>query len=42
VGGTADIVAKDQKKRYVLIDLKTSKAVYREHKIQVAVLRGYG
>lgn len=36
VGGTADIVARDKNGDLVLIDLKTSKAIYREYRMQVA------
>lgn len=36
VGGTLDILAKDRKGRLVLIDLKTSKYVYAEYKLQTA------
>lgn len=36
-GGTADIIARDRDGKLVLIDLKTSKAIYSEHRVQTSV-----
>lgn len=36
VGGTLDILAKDRDGNLVLVDIKTSNGLYREHRLQVA------